>query len=482
MARTKNDSVILCLYSLSFVVSLTFLINTITIKMTSTLMNTNTSNSTLPESMQRMITPQYEQIVNEIDQIYNHPDTGLITIAQWLNVSIMAPNKKISILLIGNHSAGKSSLINWYIEDNVQRTGVAIETQGVSIITSGKRRESLMGPATMHLFPYFRPLGNIPGLLNYLTTEISSSKQKKFPLISFIDTPGLVDGAMAYPFDVEQAILWLGNYADLIFVLFDPIGQALCKRTLTLVEQLNKTNPEKMHYYLAKADEAGSDRDRHRVLMQIVQNLCRQPEISKTNFDMPTIYLPNLAKETRCANQIHEVCSTIDHAVFSGVQKSLNILHNDCKRLEQSINERLVLHEKTQIKHRSWSIKLSIVQFISLILVILSSILLLRRYLETSHHKIPLIYLDESSTSWQINSALNSIDNFLFYPAYPLLLIVIFINGIIFFIGHFIRSRQKDVLNAREKKMFMTFKNHLERNVGVKQKNLYESFLAEAID
>jgi len=74
----------------------------------------------------------------------------------------MAPNKKISILLIGNHSAGKSSLINWYIEDNVQRTGVAIETQGklvfvksylliitstfigVSIITRGKRRESLM--------------------------------------------------------------------------------------------------------------------------------------------------------------------------------------------------------------------------------------------------------------------------------------------------------------------------------------------------
>lgn len=51
-----------------------------------------------------------------------------------------------------------------------------------------------------------------------------------------------------------------------------------------------------MHYYLAKADEAGTDRDRHRVLMQIVQNLCRQPEISKTNFDMPTIYLPNLAK------------------------------------------------------------------------------------------------------------------------------------------------------------------------------------------
>ena len=121
---------------------------------------------------------------------------------------------------------------------------------------------------------------------------------------------------MVYPFDVDQAILWLGEFThdsslssmidsvagdhvDLIFVLFDPIGQALCRRTLNLVEQLNKSNPEKMHYYLAKADEAGNDRDRHRVLMQIVQNLCRQPEISKTNFDMPTIYLPDLAKVTR---------------------------------------------------------------------------------------------------------------------------------------------------------------------------------------
>ncbi len=114
--------------------------------MTSTLMNTMKNNSTLSESMQRMITPQYEQIVNEIETIYHHPDTGclpllvlrfiveivlgLVTIAQWLGLSIMAPNKKISILLIGNHSAGKSSLVNWYIEDNVQRTGVAIETQG----------------------------------------------------------------------------------------------------------------------------------------------------------------------------------------------------------------------------------------------------------------------------------------------------------------------------------------------------------------
>ena len=30
-----------------------------------------------------------------------------------------------------------------YIEEHVQRTGVAIETQGFSFVTSGRRRESL---------------------------------------------------------------------------------------------------------------------------------------------------------------------------------------------------------------------------------------------------------------------------------------------------------------------------------------------------
>ena len=32
---------------------------------------------------------------------------------------------------------------NRYIEEHVQRTGVAIETQGFSLVTSGRKRESL---------------------------------------------------------------------------------------------------------------------------------------------------------------------------------------------------------------------------------------------------------------------------------------------------------------------------------------------------
>lgn len=121
--------------------------------------------------------------------------------------------------------------------------------------------------------------------MDYLTTEISTSKQKKFSLVTFVDTPGLVDGDMKYPFDVNESIQWLGKLcftnwtlffknlnslifsgelADLIFVFFDPIGQALCKRTLNLVEQLNIRHPERLRFYLSKADEAGTESDRQR--------------------------------------------------------------------------------------------------------------------------------------------------------------------------------------------------------------------------
>lgn len=192
-----------------------------------------------------------------------------------------------------------------YIEEHVQKTGVAIETQGFVIVTSGRKRETLMGNATLHLYPHFKPLQHIPGVVDFLSTEISTSKQKKFSLVTFVDTPGLVDGGMEYPFDVNEAVLWLGKMADLVFVFFDPIGQALCKRTLNLVEALNKTQTEKMRFYLSKADDAGDESDRQRVMMQIVQELCKRPGLNRTGFDMPTIYIPELNKLSYWALQQH---------------------------------------------------------------------------------------------------------------------------------------------------------------------------------
>jgi len=141
---------------------------------------------------------------------------------------------------------------------------VAIETQGYSFVVSGKRRDTLKGKATLELYPYLKPLQNFPGVVDFLSTEISCSRARKFNLVNFIDTPGLVDGEMHYPFDVNETLLWLGDSADLIFVFFDPMGQALCKRTMDIVEKMWAGGSDKMQLFLAKADTAGTETDRQK--------------------------------------------------------------------------------------------------------------------------------------------------------------------------------------------------------------------------
>uniref|UniRef100_A0A665TWD0 Uncharacterized LOC115047801 n=1 Tax=Echeneis naucrates TaxID=173247 RepID=A0A665TWD0_ECHNA len=274
-----------------------------------------------------------ERILRDCHQLYTDPDSGLITVAESVDVKLLAPRKKITVLLMGNHSAGKSSFINWYVEEHIQRTGVAIETQGFSFVTSGRKRESLTGNATLHLYPHFKPLQEFKGVSEYLSTEICTSRQKRFSLVTFVDSPGLVDGDMKYPFDVDEVILWLGDLCDLILVFFDPMGQALCKRTLNIVESLNEKHGDRLHFYLSKADEAGGESDRQRVMMQIVQELCKRPGLNKCGFDMPTIYIPSQNKSSRCVNQIEEVCRTIEKTINQTVQNTLNSLEKDCDLL-----------------------------------------------------------------------------------------------------------------------------------------------------
>lgn len=290
-----------------------------------------------------------EQVLKSCHDIYTKKDTGLCTLAGHIdpenkNINLLVPRKKISILLIGNHSAGKSSWINWYIDEHIQKTGVAIETQGFTVVTSGKKRESLTGNATLHLYPHFRKLcERVPHVLDHLSTEVSTSKSKKFPLVNLIDSPGLVDGEMKYPFEINEAILWWAGLVDLVFVFFDPIGQALCKRTLDICESMAENGyREKMRFYLSKADEAGHEADRQRVMMQVVQELCKRPSLNTHSFDMPTIYVPTLnSNRSKCVNQLDVICQEIESTINLTIQNTLNQLQDDCKLLSTTIDQRL---------------------------------------------------------------------------------------------------------------------------------------------
>eukprot|EP00878_Enallax_costatus_P020822 GHUV01022023.1.p1 GENE.GHUV01022023.1~~GHUV01022023.1.p1 ORF type:complete len:290 (+),score=59.12 GHUV01022023.1:990-1859(+) len=275
-----------------------------------------------------------EQVLKKIFELYEHGlsagapgSIGIKGIADskliGLGKQIRKPRKKISVMIVGNHSAGKSSFINWYIGERVVKTGVAIETRGFILCTSGRKRETLTGDATIRYFDYLEDFGQFEGLLPNLFTEISTSKEQSFSCVDFVDTPGLVDGDMKYPFNVKDSIMWMADHVDLILVFFDPIGQATCKRTMEVVEQLNHTHHlEKIHYFMSKADEVIDERDRQRVLIQITQNLATRIRNSHA-FNLPTFYLPHEddgGLPCNIPNAIDDVCNEIDK-VGSVVEK-----------------------------------------------------------------------------------------------------------------------------------------------------------------
>lgn len=269
------------------------------------------------------------------------PGEPIMDICRKLGISCIAPRRKINVMIVGNHSAGKSSYINWYMSEHVQTTAVAIETQGFTFCTSGKKRDTLKGQATMQLFPHLHhDLKQFaPEIYNGLQTEISTSKERAFNLVTFIDTPGLVDGSFHYPFPVEDVIVAIAKHTDLIYIFFDPIGQALCDRTMNVIKRLNQEHAEKIRYFLSKADTVPNERDRQKVVVQITQNLSSRIQ-NKHAFELPSLYIPDKAgdKGSKIDNILESTCDEMQSTISQNVQNNLNKMEVDCRAIGNSID------------------------------------------------------------------------------------------------------------------------------------------------
>lgn len=156
----------------------------------------------------------------------------------------------------------------------MRKTSVAVESKGFTVVTHGKRSEAaIRGAGTLKYFPHLTDLQRFPGVLDHLSTESTTVCNRNFACIDFIDTPGLLDGFVAYPFDVNRIIAHLATVADVVLVFLDPIGQALCSRTMEVVKLLNKDQhtSSKVSYWLTKVDTIQSLVDLNKVATQVTQ-------------------------------------------------------------------------------------------------------------------------------------------------------------------------------------------------------------------
>jgi GTPase Era involved in 16S rRNA processing len=184
--------------------------------------------------------------------------------------AVRPPADRVTCLLIGNHSAGKSSFVNFYVGEEIQSTSVAMETAGITVVRSGKKRVEWRGRQTASAFPHLERVVALPGVLEHIETQFSTSSARDFRMVEFIDTPGLVDGTVKYPFDVDAAVDALAEHAAVVLVFLDPIGKALVARTMRAVQRLSEKHLAKMHFVLAKFDTIASQTDRTNVVAQVL--------------------------------------------------------------------------------------------------------------------------------------------------------------------------------------------------------------------
>ncbi|MFW5750351.1 MAG: dynamin family protein [Planctomycetota bacterium] len=206
------------------------------------------------------------------------------------------------VLLLGNHSSGKSSLINHLLDRKVQRTGIAPTDDGFTVLMHAEHERNVDGQALVtnsHL-----PFGDLatfgPGLVQHLEGRGLPADLLKHILL--IDSPGMIDAAGAEterPYDFQQVVRWFAEQADLILLFFDPEKPGTTGETLSTLTEALVGIDHKLRIVMNKMDLFEGIRDFARTYGALCWNLSRSLQVK----DMPHIYttvIPDLVRD-ECA-------------------------------------------------------------------------------------------------------------------------------------------------------------------------------------
>ncbi|MGN0853298.1 MAG: dynamin family protein [Kiritimatiellia bacterium] len=201
------------------------------------------------------------------------------------------------VLFLGNHSSGKSSLINWVLGDaDVQDTGVAPTDDAFTVLLHGESAEDVCGPAALSRLPKeFKSLEVLgPSFLRHLTV-----KYRPFELlkkVALVDSPGMIDsakGGVSRDYDFACAVRRFTLLADTVFFLFDPDKPGTTGETVDVFATALRGCEFKLRVLLNKCDCLKSLYDFARTYGAVCWNLAR---VLKTK-DLPKIYTTYSGRE-----------------------------------------------------------------------------------------------------------------------------------------------------------------------------------------
>jgi hypothetical protein len=278
------------------------------------------------------------------------------------------------VFLLGNHSSGKSTFINYLLQREVQSTGVAPTDDGFTIIAPGTEDIDQDGPALVGDpdlgFSGLRSFG--PALIQRTQLKVRHGINANFMMV---DSPGMIDspkslhaapsyyavpeslrnGNNGFPdpygrggaggnaltyrgtgqssdrgYEFPDVVRWYAERADVILLFFDPDKPGTTGETLSILTSSLVGMDHKLHIVLNKVDQFRKIHDFARAYGSLCWNLSKVIPLK----DLPRIY-------TMCVPVKH--AQTGQPTTESGLGTSLKDL--DAMR-EEVVNEVLRAPER----------------------------------------------------------------------------------------------------------------------------------------
>lgn len=291
------------------------------------------------ETLRKELLYLIERELSPISQKYNYSEVPLESKIKW----------KPLVLILGNYSSGKSTLINEFIGHAIQQTGQAPTDDCFTVITNNETPVSKEvkvnerdGRALLYDSNY--PFASLKRYGDKFASHFRLKEVNAGALenLTIIDTPGMLDSITERDrgYDYQAVIGDLAQLADLILVLFDPhkagtIKESYASLRYTLPE---KTFEDRVIFVLNRIDECNSLED----LLRVYGTLCWNLSQMTGRKDIPRILLTYSPK--KLASVPHEQ------------QKHLELLANQRGELHRLISQapkHRLDHLATFLEHHS---------------------------------------------------------------------------------------------------------------------------------
>mmetsp|Transcript_16397 Transcript_16397/g.46940 ORF Transcript_16397/g.46940 Transcript_16397/m.46940 type:complete len:547 (-) Transcript_16397:115-1755(-) len=219
------------------------------------------------------------------------PQAELTRVVQWLQDTIVRPiDSRLPgrpfehdllafpftpmVVVVGNHSAGKSTFINDLLGLKMQETGVAPTDDGFTVLQRHAKRDEIEDGPTLLSCPENRPFKELqrfgqPFWGHFRRKKLLLPTDTNMPYgLQVVDTPGMIDmpvksehmaGGRGYNF--IEVVRWFAKRADLILLLFDPDRPGTTGESLDVLTRSLAGLDHKFVIVLNKVDQLDSSVD-----------------------------------------------------------------------------------------------------------------------------------------------------------------------------------------------------------------------------